>query len=382
MPNAQQTLAGGLHGKTGSYYVTDLDDKSRTEAHAFSTVAAASSVVAGLNTVAQVALGGASSQVFGRRVMWSADTCAMLGQNVSRRAVLDAVGMRTVLIPATGSNAGKYAAGLLTRMKALFGDDGGGFIRYGLLIPDGLMPDTITGASGLLFAGSDFAVYPGMLVTFMDPALEFPDGWITVVSGTEAAPVPAAYPVGAIGGGSVSRRMFYARSGQSVWALEKAAAEAAGLFVCRGVDVITEVRPAEVGAVYFWASGSYDEVYYTHSLLPLGTQVEDGTIISSFSGGALSHPGFSIIDCRLATSFNGLSWDISMLRPSAPLLMHDASNYDEVAAQILAMYRGRLLMVRPGAAVLADPARLAALNAFLRRHRPVGAMAIVEHRPI
>lgn len=367
MVNSQQTLAGGLHGRSGSFYVTDLDDESRIKVHAYSSASASTPTVSGFNSIADAALGSSVSRVYGRMVKWSPEYLAVHGQNLSRRVVFRDPGTPAMLMPATGSQAGRYAQGVLAQMDVLFDD---GFVRYGLMIPEGLRPETINSTSGLLFAGTDFTAYPGFIVMTADPAVEFPTGIFEVAAGTQVSASPQAYPSGGKSG-PADRRMFYMRSAQSVYALEKAACEAAGLIVTRGADTVIDIMTTGSSTLYFMASGTFHEVAYTHTPLVLGTKVSDGTVISL-------NPGPQVRVCASAYDFASLAWDLRTVSTTRADLLPTDADYAAVANDIFVRYTGRLILVRPGATIAADAVRLAAFKGFITRHLPVVSLVIFE----
>lgn len=364
MPNAQQTLAGGLHGKTGSFYLTDLDDESRLKVHALSSASASTALVASHLSVCDTGMGGTVARVFGKILRWSPEYTAVHGQNISKRT---AVNSSTALLqPVAGAQAGKYAGAVLAQMEGMYAD---GFVRYGIMIPEGLRPETILGVR-MLFAGTDFTAFPGFIVMTADPAIEFPSGKFEV-AGTQITPSPVTYSSG--GSGTAQRQMFCLRSAQSAWAIEKGASEAAGLIVTRGTDVVTDVIVGG-STIYFMASGTFYDVPYDHAPLTLGSRVDDGTVISPAPAPTVS----------LATSpadFASLAWDISSVNTARTDLLPTDPDYLPMVSDIFNRYSGRLILVRLGA--LLDPVkspveRLQKFKAFVRRTAPLGTVTIFQ----
>lgn len=369
MANAQQTLAGGLHGQTGSFYVTDLDAESRRQVHALSSAAVSQELVSGVMTAARTALGEGSVQAFGLRFRWDAENTACTGQNQSKGS--DILG--NPLDPTLRNSSGSNAADLLARLESLH-DGSDGITRFAIRLPDGIIPHTIDSSLGRLCAGVDFDSYPGMLVTRVNPADAFPEGWVFVGDAEKVSGVPGSYPASSLVAGPADMQMRYARGRQTLLSFRAAAAEAIGLTVVRRTDLLLDKFTTASRTVYVWASGSYDIVTYAHSPLTVGMKIQEGTVVSD-------RPGFDIVEATTAQDLERYDWDFSFVSESIGVLSPVDAGYNDAVGAVINAYGGRLLVVKPGAYVLGDSTLYSKLLTFMRRSRPIGTVFIIQAQP-
>lgn len=159
--------------------------------------------------------------------------------------------------------------------KAIYSD----VMRFGLSIDPDLWVTSIQTTDKRLIAGYDFFSEFGKLVFPVNPAQLFPDMTLMVYSFVKRTRNLYSYSLRLDDVyGPVDRVMHYYRVTQSPKAFYLATAQAVGFAVVREDCSIQKVLPFHGGCIYVTDKGIY-ETPYKHFQLPIGTFVEEGTVI-------------------------------------------------------------------------------------------------------
>lgn len=159
--------------------------------------------------------------------------------------------------------------------KAIYSD----VMRFGLSIDPDLWITSIQTSDKRLVAGYDFFSEFGKLVFPVNPAQLFPDMTLIAYSFIKRARNLYSYSLRLDDVyGPVDRVMHYYRVTQSPRAFYLAAAQAAGFAVVRENCYVQKVLPFHSGCIYVTDKGTY-EAPYKHFQLPIGTFIEEGTVI-------------------------------------------------------------------------------------------------------
>lgn len=159
--------------------------------------------------------------------------------------------------------------------KAIYSD----VMRFGLSIDPDLWITSIQTSDKRLIAGYDFFSEFGKLVFPVNPAQLFPDMTLIAYSFIKRTRNLYSYSLRIDDVyGPVDRVMHYYRVTQSPRAFYLAAAQAAGFAVARENCYVQKVLPFHSGCIYVTDKGTY-EAPYKHFQLPIGTFIEEGTVI-------------------------------------------------------------------------------------------------------
>lgn len=304
---ADYELRHSLHGRQGSMWELQVDDRTRDILRAIVTEAGNSTAVAHIDVAAASVLNQQTMLVEDCFFNFSDGDFAVVGRlqrEYAHRQITRADGTRLYVgyRSGTGTYGSSAAASILARLPEDFIhrinrdmaatvpaiDD---YTRDWYLIPTpvNLLPIVIQGreAGDYLIQGIDFLAFEGYIAMVDDPAVALRPGMVKINSAYMRV-APANSFVLAASDMCRSQKWLaaYNRKTQSLEAFRRAAAEFAGLYVFSDADVVLSAfnvgghsERDSGGRVYVMAAAGAVTIRYPHTALTVGQTVDAGYVI-------------------------------------------------------------------------------------------------------
>lgn len=314
MSRADYHLQHSIMGMLGSFWSRAVSEKTKGEARAIATQAADAPDLRRLDVPMQKLLSERRVMVERVRVPFLDGDFVVVGPDLTnvwrsslglvdgstlqiiRRDLSSPIPRSQLLLGSNGRPLGSHLGHLLSVVAA---DEGltGSEMLYVLPIPEGLTPIVIATRylDRVLVQGVDFETGPGYIAMRDSPGQTFFEGGFTVLTGWQELRLPYDFTM-QLNGPSYGHSFVaaYYRGSSSVASFERAAAQAAGLFVLEKDDTLLSARIVAPGVTrYTFSAEGVVDLDYPHEALTPGVDYAKGLIVSN---------GFRII------GYGGTGW--------------------------------------------------------------------------